>query len=158
MSTVMIYAAAFHIFHCFQVFGSICKIKFVMRPTVSLPPSASAAFATPSTPIQLLCAHNQSRRIWPIGQFPSRASISVPKFDEDFSSFHLFSLSLFFFTILENSAFSLRRNRTGFFYIVLPYSYSYSSRLFAYWITREKGESKAYPKSVRRKESKIEWV
>lgn len=90
MSTVMIYAAAFHIFHCFQVFGSICKIKFVMRPTVSLPPSASAAFATPSTPIQLLCAHNQSRRIWPIGQFPSRASISVPKFDEDFSSFRLF--------------------------------------------------------------------
>lgn len=153
MSTVMIYAAAFHIFHCFQVFGSICKIKFVMRPTVSLPPPASAAFATPSTPIQLLCAHNQSRRIWPIGQFPSRASISVPKFDEDFSSFRLF-----FFTILENSAFSLRRNRTGFFYIVLPYSYSYSSRLFAYSITREKGESKAYPKSVRRKESKIEWV
>lgn len=96
MSTVMIYAAAFHIFHCFQVFGSICKIKFVMRPTVSLPPPASAAFATPSTPIQLLCAHNQSRRIWPIGQFPSRASISVPKFDEDFSSFRLFSLSLFF--------------------------------------------------------------
>lgn len=90
MSTVMIYAAAFHIFHCFQVFGSICKIKFVMRPTVSLPPPASAAFATPSTPIQLLCAHNQSRRIWPIGQFPSRASISVPKFDEDFSSFRLF--------------------------------------------------------------------
>ena len=86
----MIYAAAFHIFHCFQVFGSICKIKFVMRPTVSLPPPASAAFATPSTPIQLLCAHNQSRRIWPIGQFPSRASISVPKFDEDFSSFRLF--------------------------------------------------------------------
>lgn len=90
MSTVMIYAAAFHIFHCFQVFGSICKIKFVMRPTVSLPPPASAAFATPSTPIQLLCAHNQSRRIWPIGQFPSRASISVSKFDEDFSSFRLF--------------------------------------------------------------------
>lgn len=30
-TTGMIYAAAFHIFHCFQVFGSICKIKFVMR-------------------------------------------------------------------------------------------------------------------------------
>lgn len=38
----MIYAAAFHIFHCFQVFGSICKIKFVMRehspPSHTLPP------------------------------------------------------------------------------------------------------------------------
>ena len=53
VSSVMIYAAAFHIFHCFQVFGSICKIKFVMRPT------APRRFVTPSTPIQPLCAHNQ---------------------------------------------------------------------------------------------------
>lgn len=45
MSTVMIYAAAFHIFHCFQVFGSICKIKFVMRPTI---PSPASAASTPS--------------------------------------------------------------------------------------------------------------
>lgn len=39
VSTGMIYAAAFHIFHCFQVFGSICKIKFVMRehPVLSSP-------------------------------------------------------------------------------------------------------------------------
>lgn len=36
-STGMIYAAAFHIFHCFQVFGSICKIKFVMREHPALP-------------------------------------------------------------------------------------------------------------------------
>lgn len=40
VSTGMIYAAAFHIFHCFQVFGSICKIKFVMREHSALPPPA----------------------------------------------------------------------------------------------------------------------
>lgn len=38
VSTGMIYAAAFHIFHCFQVFGSICKIKFVMREHSALSP------------------------------------------------------------------------------------------------------------------------
>lgn len=42
VSTGMIYAAAFHIFHCFQVFGSICKIKFVMREHSALPPPAPA--------------------------------------------------------------------------------------------------------------------
>lgn len=39
VSTGMIYAAAFHIFHCFQVFGSICKIKFVMREHSAPPPA-----------------------------------------------------------------------------------------------------------------------
>lgn len=58
VSTGMIYAAAFHIFHCFQVFGSICKIKFVMRehpaPSLSRPRFLSRASRrhprTPSSP------------------------------------------------------------------------------------------------------------
>lgn len=45
VSTGMIYAAAFHIFHCFQVFGSICKIKFVMREHPALP--SPAPFSVP---------------------------------------------------------------------------------------------------------------
>lgn len=58
----VIYAAAFHIFHCFQVFGSICKIKFVMRehtpracPTLppvhrSTPPICASRRHPPSHP------------------------------------------------------------------------------------------------------------
>lgn len=76
VSTIgMIYAAAFHIFHCFQVFGSICKIKFVMREhiyshTLSLPlPSLSVTLASPvaSPPF---AARRERRRIWLTGQFP----------------------------------------------------------------------------------------
>lgn len=47
VSTGMIYAAAFHIFHCFQVFGSICKIKFVMREHSALSPSSLPPSSTP---------------------------------------------------------------------------------------------------------------
>lgn len=53
VSTGMIYAAAFHIFHCFQVFGSICKIKFVMREHPALPtplPPFSVPRVTPRHP------------------------------------------------------------------------------------------------------------
>lgn len=56
----MIYAAAFHIFHCFQVFGSICKIKFVMR-------GAEAWEAVAYLPYKL-GEKRESRRIWPPGQ------------------------------------------------------------------------------------------
>lgn len=81
----MIYAAAFHIFHCFQVFGSICKIKFVMREhiyshtyacTYSYPPPPSPPRVTPS-PSRFpphrhlsLSAERERRRIWLTGQFP----------------------------------------------------------------------------------------
>lgn len=73
----MIYAAAFHIFHCFQVFGSICKIKFVMREH-SLPshtPFLSASSSPRrsswySSPRRHLRRAHESRRIWPTGQFP----------------------------------------------------------------------------------------
>lgn len=55
----LIYTATFHIFHCFQVFGSICKIKFVMRGSRSLsalstpissPPPLTALSETPIKP------------------------------------------------------------------------------------------------------------
>lgn len=72
VSSDMIYAAAFHIFHCFQVFGSICKIKFVMRPTTPDP----AASPPPRRPA-FLRAQLENRRIWPTGQFPSGASIEI---------------------------------------------------------------------------------
>lgn len=49
-TTGMIYAAAFHIFHCFQVFGSICKIKFVMREHIYTY-TYTYSFATPSLPV-----------------------------------------------------------------------------------------------------------
>lgn len=73
MSTVMIYAAAFHIFHCFQVFGSICKIKFVMRPTVPSP--ASAAFTTP------LDAHPAFLRAQPESTHMADRPISIARFN-----------------------------------------------------------------------------
>lgn len=149
MSTVMIYAAAFHIFHCFQVFGSICKIKFVMRPTVPSP--ASAAFTTP------LDAHPAFLRAQPESTHMADRPISIARFNlcaEIRRRFFFVFFLFFFFTILENSAFStLRRNR--FFYIVLSYSYSYFSQLFAYSIATG-GVPRA--KERRRKESKIEWV
>lgn len=50
VSTGMIYAAAFHIFHCFQVFGSICKIKFVMREHSAAAPAVSAHHAAALAP------------------------------------------------------------------------------------------------------------
>lgn len=77
VSTGMIYAAAFHIFHCFQVFGSICKIKFVMRehPVLSSPaPPFSVPRITPPPShhpvVATFCCAHESRRIWPTGQFP----------------------------------------------------------------------------------------
>lgn len=73
-TTGMIYAAAFHIFHCFQVFGSICKIKFVMREhiltrAIPSPPCHSVTLASPvaSPPF---AARRERRRIWRTGQFP----------------------------------------------------------------------------------------
>jgi len=68
VSTGMIYAAAFHIFHCFQVFGSICKIKFVMREHSALLPTLR--FPPPACLITTFCCAHESRRIWPTGQFP----------------------------------------------------------------------------------------
>lgn len=136
----MIYAAAFHIFHCFQVFGSICKIKFVMRPTVPSP--ASAAFTTP------LDAHPAFLRAQPESTHMADRPISIARFNlcaEIRRRFFFVFFLFFFFTILENSAFStLRRNR--FFYIVLSCSYSYSSQLFAYSIATGE-ESPKEPKS-----------
>ena len=71
VSSVMIYAAAFHIFHCFQVFGSICKIKFVMRPHRPLP-LRHPLDANPAS----LRAQPESRRICPTDQFSSSVAIS----------------------------------------------------------------------------------
>lgn len=73
VSTAVIYAAAFHIFHCFQVFGSICKIKFVMRPTPRRNPPSPRS---PPPPPAFLRAH-QSRRIWQTGQSPSSALTAI---------------------------------------------------------------------------------
>lgn len=148
MSTVMIYAAAFHIFHCFQVFGSICKIKFVMRPTVPSP--ASAAFTTP------LDAHPAFLRAQPESTHMADRPISIARFNlcaEIRRRFFFVFFLFFFFTILENSAFSiLRRNRFFIlFFLILILLNSLLTRLL-------RGEKVPRAKERRRKESKIEWV
>lgn len=148
MSTVMIYAAAFHIFHCFQVFGSICKIKFVMRPTVPSP--ASAAFTTP------LDAHPAFLRAQPESTHMADRPISIARFNlcaEIRPRFFFVFFLFFFFTILENSAFStLRRNRFFIlFFLILILLNSLLTRLL-------RGKKVPRFKERRRKESKIEWV
>lgn len=95
MSTVMIYAAAFHIFHCFQVFGSICKIKFVMRPTVPSP--ASAAFTTP------LDAHPAFLRAQPESTHMADRPISIARFNLCAEIRRRFFFVFFLFFFLRSS-------------------------------------------------------
>lgn len=98
LSTDMIYAAAFHIFHCFQVFGSICKIKFVMREHPALPsrplpcPPAAPPFSVPrvtpppSHPVvaTFCCAHESTHMA--DRSISSRAETSKPDVVKRFSS------------------------------------------------------------------------
>lgn len=150
MSTVMIYAAAFHIFHCFQVFGSICKIKFVMRPTVLSP--ASAAFTTP------LDAHPAFLRAQPESTHMADRPISIARFNlcAEIRPRFFFVFFLFFFlrsskTLLSLLCAEIDSFILSFLVLILILLNSLLTRLL-------RGEKVPRAKERRRKESKIEWV
>lgn len=149
MSTVMIYAAAFHIFHCFQVFGSICKIKFVMRPTVPSP--ASAAFTTP------LDAHPAFLRAQPESTHMADRPISIARFNlcAEIRRRFFFVFFLFFFrfskTLLSLLCAEIDSFILFFLVLILILLNSLLTRLL-------RGEKVPRAKERRRKESKIEWV